>query len=88
MPRVALKKKDYKVNDLSVYIASKMFQKKLRQEDIANVLGISQSAFSKRMQSGSFHYKDMLIIFHKIGASDEDILRIMKLDQNIGREKK
>lgn len=88
MPRVALKKKDYKVNDLSVYIASKMFQKKLRQEDIANVLGISQSAFSKRMQSGSFRYEDMLIIFHKIGASDEDILKIMKLDQNIGREKK
>lgn len=88
MPRVAIKRKDYKVNDLSAYIASKMFQEKLRQEDIANVLGISQSAFSKRMQSGSFRYEDMLIIFQKIGASDEDILRIMKLDQNVRREKK
>ena len=56
MPRVAIKKQVYKINDLSVYIAGKMYERKLRQADLAELLNISQSAFSQRMKKGLFSY--------------------------------
>lgn len=79
MPRVALKKKDYKIRDLSVFIAGKMYAMNLRQADMAEVLDMTQPAFSYRLKKGQFNYEQMLTILQKIDATDEEILRLMKM---------
>ena len=79
MPRVAIKKKDYMISDLSQWIAGKMYAKNLRQKDMAELIGITQSAFSQRIKKGWFTYGDILSILKKLDATDEEILRLMKL---------
>ncbi len=79
MPRVAIKKKDYKQSDLSAYIGSRMYAMQIRQVDMAEELNISQPAFCNRLANGHFTYKDMLTIFKKLGTTDEEILKLMKL---------
>ena len=56
-----------------------MFEKKLRQEDLSKLLGISQPAFSNRMKKGLFSYSDLLELLKELDATDEEILRLMKL---------
>ena len=79
MPRVAIKKKEYMISDLSQWIKGRLYAKKLRQEDVANLLGISQSAFSHRLRLSYFTYGDLLSILKYLDATDEEILRLMKL---------
>lgn len=79
MPRVAIKKKEYKVNDLSKWIVGEMREKKLRQKDIAKILGISQPAVSYRIEKGLFTYRELLTLFEKFETTDKDILHLMKL---------
>ena len=79
MPRVAIKKKDYKQSDLSAYIVGRMYAMKIRQADMAEELNISQPAFCNRLANGYFTYKDMLTIFKKLRTTDDEILKLMKL---------
>lgn len=79
MPRVAIKKKDYMATDLSKWIVGKMYELGLRQTDVAQLLGISQPAFCQRLRAGFFTYKQLLVILEKLGATDEEILRFMKV---------
>lgn len=79
MPRVAIKKKDYKLADLTEYIAGKMYANEIVQSDIARELNISQPAFSKRLKKGLFSYEELLTIFKFFKSTDEEILKLMKL---------
>lgn len=85
MPRVAIKRKEYKINDLSKWIVGQMYAKGLTQLAVAESIGISQPAFCKRLKTASFTYEQLLMIFEKLGASDEEIVRMMKLKGSIGR---
>lgn len=78
MPRVAIKKQEYMVSDLSKWIIVKMYEKKLRQVDVAKIIGISQPAFGKRLKAGEFTYRQLILLLDKLNASDEEILKIMK----------
>ena len=79
MPRVAIKKKEYKISDLSQWIAGRMYAMKIRQKDMAEIIGGTQSGFSKKLESGFFTYGELLSILKKLEATDEEILRLMKL---------
>ena len=79
MPRVAIKKKEYMVNDLSKWIIGKMYEKHLKQENLAQAIGISQPAFCNRLKKGLFSYEDMLTLFKELEATDEEKLRLMTL---------
>lgn len=79
MPRVAIKKRQYKVSDFSQWIVGRMFALKLTQEDMGDALGISQPAFCGRLKSGFFTYADMLVLLPMLQATDEEILRFMKM---------
>lgn len=79
MPRVAIKKKEYKVSDFSKWIVAKMYEQNLRQQDIAEIMGISQPAFCNRLRKGLFSYADILTLFQKLGATDNEILGLMKI---------
>ena len=79
MPRVAIKKKDYMISDLSQWISGRMYVKKLRQKDMAQLIGITQPSFCRKLESGFFSYGELLSILKKLDATDEEILRLMKL---------
>ena len=78
MPRVAIKKKDYKISDLSQWIAGRMYALKVRQREMAELLNITQQGFSKKLQRSNFDYGELLSIFKKLEATDEEILRLMR----------
>lgn len=79
MPRVAIKKKDYKQADLSAYIVGRMYALHIRQVDMAKELNITQPAFCNRLARGYFTYRDLLTIFTKLETTDEEIVKLMKL---------
>ncbi len=84
MPRVAINKKKYMLQDLYVWISGKMSLKDMTQEDLGDILGISQEAVSARLSGlkqgkDTLKYNDLLTIFKTFEATDEEILKFMKL---------
>lgn len=90
MPRVALspeQKKRYKVKDLAGWIDGRMHMLGLRQEDLAKKLGITQTAFSTRLNpktyknkaADPFKYGDLLILFEILEATPEEKRKLMSL---------
>ena len=79
MPRVAIKKKEYMISDLSQWIVGRMYARKIKQEEMGEVIGVNQSGFSKRLSKGKFTYAELISILKHLQATDEEILRLMKL---------
>lgn len=79
MPRVAIKKKEYMISDLSQWIVGRMYAMKIKQEEMGEVIGVNQSGFSKRLSKGKFTYAELISILKHLQATDEEILRLMKL---------
>lgn len=91
MPRVALsleQRKRNKIKDLTEWIDGRMHSMGLEQEDVARELNISQEALSARLnpktyaknkRADPFKYGDLLVLFKLLDASDEEILRLMRL---------
>ena len=49
------------------------------QADMGNLLGISQPAFGKRLKESNFDYSQIITIFKELQATDEEIVKFMKL---------
>lgn len=79
MPRVAIKKKEYKISDFCEWMVGRMFKLNLTQGDMGEAIGISQPAFSERIKKGLFSYEELLVLFPKLQATDEEILKFMKM---------
>ena len=81
MPRVTPNRKEYMIKDLPAWISGKMHVQRKYQKDVAKRLNITQPAFSCRLtdQRDTFSYGDLLTLFDELGATDEEILRLMKL---------
>ena len=91
MPRVALgqeQKKQYKVQDLIIWIVGKMHDMELTQEDVARELHITREALSTRLnpktykknkRADPFKYGDLLILFKVLDATKEEKERLMTL---------
>lgn len=79
MPRVTIKKQQYMVSDLNRFIREKMYEKKITQAHMAKLLGIAQSSFSVKLRDSAFNYIQLIKIFKELKASDEEILRAMRL---------
>ena len=84
MPRVEMNRKKYMIADLPGWISGRMKKKKIRQKDIAEEINITQPAFSHKLWSGRdlFTYGDLITLFDKLDATDEEILSLMKLHGN------
>ena len=79
MPRVNLYKKKYLQSDLSEWIIGRMSSLGLKQEDMGTLLGITQQGFGYRGRKGLFDNTQLYIIFKELKATDEEILRFMKM---------
>lgn len=79
MPRVHILRKKYMLQDLSDWITGKMRVQKKSQAYMGELLGISQAAYGQRLRSGNFEVCQLLEIFRELQASDEEIIKLMKM---------
>lgn len=84
MPRVAINKKKYMCRDLYAWIVGKMSLFGMNQTDLGELCGISQAAASTRLLGlkdgkDTIKYIDVAVVLKKFDATDEEILRFMKL---------
>lgn len=85
MPRVHINKKKYMISDFRVWVIGKMNVLGKSQADMGNLLGISQPAFGKRLKESNFDYSQIITIFKELQATDEDIVKFMKLQKGVRR---
>ena len=79
MPRVHLLRKKYMLQDLSDWITGKMRIQKKSQAYMGRLIGISQVAYGQRLRRGEFEYSQLIEILKELNASDEEILKLMKM---------
>lgn len=88
MPRITAKKKEYMIKDLAGWVKGKMHTCELKEQDVAQELGITQQALSNRLnpkkyKSGEikdpFSYGDLLTLFKLFGVDGEEKERLLTL---------
>ena len=91
MPRVAIKKKDYKVLDLKGWIQGQMKIHGINQKQLGDALGISQPRVSDMLsvpeksenrtlkKMDVFTYGDLLTLFELFDTPDEEKIRLLTL---------
>lgn len=88
MPRVSIKKKEYKILDLKGWVVHQMKISGLKQSDLAKALGISQPRVSVKLKVPKkgekapidvFTYGDLLILCDLFGVSDEEKQRLLTM---------
>ena len=79
MPRVQILRKKYMLQDLSDWITGKMRVQKKSQAYMGKLLGISQVAYGQRLKSGNFEFGQLIEIFKELQATDEDIVKLMRM---------
>lgn len=79
MPRVAINKKKYLQTDLREWIKGRMDSLGIKQEHMGELLGITQQGFGYRWRNGKFDNTQLYVIFKELKASDDEILRLMKI---------
>ena len=70
MPKVALTQSDKKALKIGAYIRGCMESDGISQEEMADELGITQPGMGYKLRTNTFTYKDLVIIFDKLGLSD------------------
>lgn len=87
MPRTIFcgSEKKNKVKDLPKFIVSKLYENDMTRQDYAESIGITKQSLSYRLKqekekgSDLFTYGDLLTLFRETNATDEEILKVMKL---------
>lgn len=84
MPRVTINRKKYMLQDLYIWIKGKMSLFDMNQTDLGMMWWISQAAASARLKGlkngkDTLKHNDLAVIFKQFEATDEEILRFMKL---------
>lgn len=78
MPRIKELKAEYMANDIGLIIAGLMKRKRITSKELASRLNMTRQAVNYKLDNNSFSYKDIIIIFHELELTDEEILRYVK----------
>lgn len=77
MSRVYLSENERLTERLVAWIYGQMKVKRIRQQQIADELGISQSAFAQKMKKRSFSFTDFLTIVRMLEPDTKDLDRLL-----------
>ena len=75
MPRITELKPNYMAADIGLLITGQLKRKRVSVTEMSKKLGITRQALSYKLDHGSFSYKDLIILFHELELTDEEILR-------------
>lgn len=78
MPRITELKPNYMATDIGLIITGLMKRKRISVTEMASKLDITRQAMSYKLNHSSFSYKDLIILFHELELTDEEILRYVK----------
>ena len=78
MPRISELKPNYMAADIGLLITGQLKRKRVSVTEMSKKLGITRQALSYKLDHGSFSYKDLIILFHELELTDEEILRYIK----------
>lgn len=78
MPRVTINRKQYLKKDFCSWVAGKMFHEHT-QEELGDLLGITQQAFSYKLKNCTFSFDDIVTLLDFFKATDEERIRLLKL---------
>ena len=78
MPRVYITKQQQMNDRLVSLIYGTMKVQHVTQRQMADKLGITQQAFSKKLKDAQFAFADLTTIFDVLDMPDEDILSVMR----------
>ena len=80
MPKVLpLSKTERKKEEFKKWIRGKRSAEGVTQEMLAKKMGITQQAAGVKLRKSQYSLEDLLILFQSVNATDEEILRMMKL---------
>ena len=65
-------------NDIGMVVAGLMKRKRITPKEMGSKLGISRQAFNYKIDNNSFTYRDIIIIFHELELSDNEILKYIQ----------
>lgn len=76
MPKVHITKIDRQKDRIVAYVISELQVRGLRQQDLANYMGISQQALSNKLRRKSFSFENYVQIVNFFGADDYELRRL------------
>lgn len=79
MPRVILDRKKYMLNAFKEWMIGRMRTMGITQKDAGQMIGISQPQFHQKLKKSQFDTLEIMTLFKELRASDEEILRLMKM---------
>lgn len=91
MPRVSIKRREYKLKDLKGWIYKQMKLRGLKQADIALALGVSRGRVSQmlkvapkkgkkeKIEPDPFSYGDLLILCELFEANDDEKKQLLTM---------
>jgi transcriptional regulator with XRE-family HTH domain len=77
MPRVYLSEKDRLSARLSSWVYGEMKVKKIPQRELADAMGVSQQALSRKLKSRSFSFADFLAIVKVLEPDEKELNRLV-----------
>lgn len=77
MPKVYLSEEQKLSERLTRWIYGEMRLKNMSQYKLADELGISQPALSKKLRSRSFSYKDFIVFVRVFKPDAEEVMRLL-----------
>lgn len=78
MPRIRQNKKKYLIKDFPYYVTVRMKELGLKQETVAEKLGISQPTLSYKIKNNTFSYVDFLNLMDLLRPEDKEIISLVK----------
>lgn len=79
MPKTYLNDADRAIEKYRRWYKTAKATHDINDEQIAKKIGISQPAISQKMNGGTISLRDALIIFREMNATDEEILKLMRM---------
>lgn len=77
MPRVNLSRKEYARRDFAMIVPGRLKQLGITQEQIASLMGIQQSTFSKKLKAFNFSYDEIVKLIEALKLENEEIIYFM-----------
>lgn len=80
MPRVALYADKYIDSDAVAFVEGKTRERRLKDRDIANLIGLSPPSYCKRKQNGklNLNYLELVKVIRRLELTDEEIIKLMR----------
>lgn len=79
MPRVKELRTNYMKTDARKMFKGKMAENDITQRNLAELVGLSPPAFCIRFKSFDFDFEMLAKMIAKLGFSDEEIVKLMKM---------